>query len=77
MASISTKQTVTSISPSLTENKNTTTYDIGNPGPDSGQAQQCDGVNIYYINSILYSITDMTISIYRWNHLCCLIFYFV
>jgi hypothetical protein len=28
----------------LTEHKKTMTYDVGNPGPGLGQAQQCGGV---------------------------------
>jgi hypothetical protein len=33
------------LSPELSEHKkNTTTYEVGNPGPGFGQAQQCGGV---------------------------------
>ena len=38
----STKQTIT-YDVNLLNTKQTTPYDVGNPGPDMGQAQKCGG----------------------------------
>jgi len=48
----------------LTEHeKNTTTYDVGNPGPGLRQAQKCDGVN---------KITGIPIYLKKIADCCCI-----
>jgi hypothetical protein len=49
----STKRTITYPLKSLNIKK-TTTYDIGNPGPDLGQAQKCGGFKHLYTHTCIY-----------------------